>query len=109
MYVKKLGSRIIGADLTAGEKKALEIEIRKELAEYDRKHTREVDAIILWLLHERFGFGPKRLKEVYDAFGEHVDALVNRYELNRADTIWLCTKKLKEYGVDLEEWAKERK
>ena len=108
MFVKKLGNRIVGAELTSAEKKAMEIEIKKELAEYDKCHTREIDAIILWILHEQFGFGPKRLREAYLAWSEQLDALIGRYELNRADTIWLCTKRLKEYGIDLEEWAKER-
>lgn len=57
MHVKKAGGKVYGAILTAAEKKAMDIEIQKELAEYDRKHIAEIDATILWVLHEQFGFG----------------------------------------------------
>lgn len=52
---------MFGASLTAAEKKAMDLEIQRELAEYDRKHLAEMDALILWVLHEQFGFGAKRL------------------------------------------------
>ena len=57
-----------GAVLTAAEKKAMDLEIQRELAEYDRKHIAEIDATILWVLHEQFGFGAQRLRTYYDAF-----------------------------------------
>lgn len=68
MHIKKAGGKVYGAVLTAAEKKAMDIEIQKELAEYDRKHIAEIDATILWVLHEQFGFGAQRLRTYYDAF-----------------------------------------
>lgn len=94
MYTKKAGGKVYGAHLTAAEKKAMDIEIRRQLAEYDLKHANELDAMILWHLHEEFGFGPKRLKQFYDTF---------------SDMVWLCTYKLKQYGIDIEEWNKQRR
>lgn len=44
--------------MSAAEKKAMDLEIQRQLAEYDQKHLVEIDAMILWVLHERFGFGP---------------------------------------------------
>lgn len=38
MQVKKAGGKVYGAVLTAAEKKAMDLEIQRELAEYDRKH-----------------------------------------------------------------------
>lgn len=52
MYMKKAGGKVYGAHLTAAEKKAMDIEIRRQLAEYDLKHANELDAMILWHLHE---------------------------------------------------------
>lgn len=109
MMVKKAGGKVYGASLTAAEKKAMNIEIQKQLAEYNRKHEREIDSMILWVLHERFGFGPQRLKQFYDEFASSIDKLVTRYELDDSDQVWLCTHMLKEYGVDLDEWRNERK
>ena len=49
MQVKKAGGKVYGAVLTAAEKKAMDLEIQRELAEYDRKHIAEIDATILWV------------------------------------------------------------
>ena len=35
MQVKKAGGKVYGAVLTAAEKKAMDLEIQRELAEYD--------------------------------------------------------------------------
>lgn len=107
MRVKKASGRIFGADLTAAERKAMNLEIQRQIAEYDLKHELEIEALILWTLHDQFGFGPKRLRRFYDGFNPALKALVGRYELENTDDIWLCTHKLKEIGVDLEDWGKK--
>jgi hypothetical protein len=89
------------------EQEAIDREIMLELADFDRKNENEIDALILWLLHEKFGFGVKRLRRFYELFSAEFDALEKRYELEKADNAWLCTHKLKEYGVDIEKWNKE--
>ena len=91
------------------QKKAMDIEIRRQLAEYDLKHANELDAMILWHLHEEFGFGPKRLKQFYDTFAVRLDELIKHYEMTDSDMVWLCTYKLKQYGIDIEEWNKQRR
>ena len=91
MRVKKAGGKVFGADLTAAERKAMNLEIQRQLAEYDRKHANELDAIILWQLHAQFGFGAKRLKRFYNRFKAEYFDLVKRYELDEGDNIWLCT------------------
>lgn len=87
--------------------KAMDLEIQRQLAEYDRKHLVEIDAMILWVLHERFGFGPKRLRQYYDSFRACTNELVERYQMDAGDDIWLCTQMLKRIGVDVEQWHKE--
>lgn len=86
----------------------MQMEIQRQLAEYDRKHTIEIDALVLWVLHSRFGWGATRLKRFFDSFSDEIGALVDRYEMDKEDDVWLCTYKLKEHGIDLEEWEKER-
>lgn len=105
MRVKKAGKVVVGADFTDSEKRAINMEIQRQLAEYDRKNANEIDALFLWVVHELFGFGPKRLKYIHDNFRPALNALCDRYEMtDRDDDIWLCTHKLKEIGVDIEEW-----
>lgn len=45
MVVKKAGGKIYGAVLTSAEKKAMNMEIERQLAEYTRKHEVELNAI----------------------------------------------------------------
>ena len=45
MFVKKIKGKVHGASFTAAERKALDIEIMKQLAEYTRKHALEMDAV----------------------------------------------------------------
>lgn len=107
MRVKKAGGRIFGGAMSAAEKKAMDLEIQRQLAEYDRKHLVEIDAMILWVLHDLFGFGPKRLRKFYDGFRTCTNELIERYQMDAGDDIWLCTQMLKRIGVDVEQWHKE--
>ena len=109
MIPKKHGKKVFGATMTANERKAMDIEIRKQLAEYTEKNMIELDSVILWVIHEQLGLGPKRLKKFYDGFKVAINELIERYDMENSDLIWLCTHKLKEYGVDVEEWHKEDK
>ena len=109
MVVKKSNGKIIGVHLTSAEKKAMDMEIRRQIAEYDRKNYREIDAVILWQLHVQLGFGVTRLKKFYNDFGPALCQLIDRYEMDSEEGPWLCTQKLKdELGIDLDEWEKER-
>ena len=108
MRIKKAGNKIYGAELTAAERKAMNMEIQRQLAEYTKAHEEEMDAVILWQLHEQLGFGPKRLKRFYDNFAPVMKDLIARYELDDSEQTRACTKKLRDYGIDISEWRKER-
>lgn len=108
MRIKKAGGKVYGAELTAAERKAMNIEIQRQLAEYTEKHRLEMDAMVLWCLHAQLGWGPKRLRQFYDRFGDELSSLVKRYELDETDDIWLCTEMLKRLGVDIAEWDREK-
>lgn len=99
---------LIRRQFSKAEKRAMETEIKKQLAEWDKNNEIEIDAMVLWVLHEKFGFGEKRLRAFYDSFKPLLQNLVDKYHLDSEDELWLCTYKLKdELGIDLEEWRKE--
>lgn len=107
MIVKKSGGKIFGAALTAAERKALQIEIERQTAKFDREHLMEIEAMIFLVLHEEFGFGKDRLKRFHDKFGDRVKDLFERYQMDPTDAderLWLCTRKLKDAGIDISEW-----
>lgn len=104
---KRRGKSIFGCQFNAKEQEAMEREVRSQLAEWSRKNMMEIDAMFLWFMHEEFGFGMERLKRVYYGFRPYMEQLAQRYELKGEDTPFLCTKKLSDYGINLEEWEKE--
>ena len=82
MRVKKTGKKIYGAEFTAAEKQAMDMEIERQLAVWDLNNAKDIDE------------------------------LAKRYDMDKGtndDKVWLCTLKLKEYGIDIEEWEKENK
>lgn len=111
MFIKKAGSKIYGAEFTAAEKKAIEIEIGRQLAEYDRIHEKEMAALILWQKHEMDGDGPKKLKRFFESFDKNIKEMIERYELGESDRFTLAQYKLDEYlrnfGTSFDEWYKE--
>ena len=107
MYIKKTGKNIFGAVLTSAEKKAMDIEIQKELAEYDRKNVKEICSIIIRILRDEFGFSKKKAKQFYMSVDSSVMNLIRYYELGLGDDAWISTRILKEQGIDIDEWEAE--
>ena len=111
MRIKKAGGKAYGAVFTAEEKRAMDKEIERQLAEWDKKNARELSSMALWILHEEFGFGHDRLKRFFTAYIEGINALSARYYAdegrNDIKDGFICTMKLKDYGIDLNEWNKE--
>ena len=63
---------------------------KEAIAEMNRDNEEELDAMVLYILHEEFGFGEKRLRRFYE------------------DRLWLCQKKLREAGIDISKWKGEK-
>lgn len=108
MIVKKSGSTIFGAHLNAAERKALDMEARRSLAEYTRKHELEIEATVLWQVKQITNWDEGLLKPFYQDFDIALDKLISWYEMDSEDAEWLCTKKLKDEGIDIEQWRREK-
>lgn len=104
MRIKKSGGKIFGASFTAAEKKAMDIEIGRQLAEKERALEKDLDCVLLYTMMVKYGWGPKRLYNLYKALTECHNDLVSFYEMP-GEGIWLRRKKLEEAGVDFEKWA----
>lgn len=77
--------------------------------EMNRDNEDELDAMALYILHEEFGFGEKRLKRFYERFSLGLRELGEKYQMNEyEERLWLCQRKLKEIGIDISEWKKEK-
>lgn len=106
MKIKKMRNQIYGAELSAKERKALNIEINKQIAVMERQHVNEIDALVLYVLYKHCGWGKKRLRDFYEAFTAEHNKLIEHYEMPD-DNAWLALAKLKEIGVDVEAWNSE--
>lgn len=89
------------------QKKSMEMEIRRQLAEADKNDSLEIDSMILWILHDKYGWGKRKLKDFFNTFTQELKALTDRYVMEDCDTVWLCTRKLKDAGIDISEWLAE--
>lgn len=107
MIVKKSGKTVYGVELTAAEKKALDMEARRTFAEYTRKHELEIEAIFIRQLRRLTGWGGIKLKRFYMDFSPELMRLCDHYEMPEVDAPWLCTHELKEEGFDIEAWHRE--
>lgn len=68
MRVKQYKGKVFGADLTAKERLAMNIEINRQIVEADRKYTNDIDAMVLYTLHVHRsgsgGFGKRFSKSI---------------------------------------------
>lgn len=90
--------------LTNRERKALEAEINRQTAQNVKNLSLNLQALVLWQLHEQLGFGKKRLLRFQKAFLPMIKELQRFYELENAnETDFVCRYKLKnEVGIDVE-------
>lgn len=107
MIVKKYGKTVFGADFTAEERKAINMETRRAIAEHTRQHELEIEAIVIRQLRRLTGWGETRLKRFYMDFAPELKSLCTHYEMPEVDAPWLCTQELKKEGFDIEAWHRE--
>ena len=108
MRVKKSGGKVYGVELTRAEQRAIDMEVRRQLSEYTRKHILEIEAIVIWFVRHFLRWGEIRLKRFYDGLDDALYKLIDRYEMDTEDAPWLCTRDLKSEGIDIEKWHQQR-
>ena len=108
MRIKSYRGKVFGAELAAAEKKAMNIEINRQLVERDKQYAADIDAMVLYTLMAHYGWKKKRLKRFWKAFIAEHKALREFYQMDEpGDNEWLAHRMLKEIGVDIDEWYKE--
>ena len=108
MEFKRSCGVIYDVKLNAKERRALDETIRRQLAEYTKKHTLEVEALMIRNLRRATEWDESRLKAFYDTFDDELTKLVDYYEMADDDAQWLCTRELKQEGIDIEQWRREK-
>jgi hypothetical protein len=90
--------------LTNKVRKAINDEVNRQTGENVRKLSVNIQALVLWALHQQFGFGKKRLLQFQEAFLPMIEELQEYYQAENAqETEFICMHKLKnEVGIDVE-------
>lgn len=99
MRIKKAGGKVFGAVLTAAEKKAMDIEINRQIVEADRRYADDIDAMVLYTLHVHLGFG------IFQSTRPVWGATANLTILPRQ----ICTKGTKEFLLGRKTHGKKEK
>jgi hypothetical protein len=107
MNFKKFNGQIYKVEFTPKEQRAMDAEINRQLIEKHRMFTDDFDYMILRVLHNHFGFGPKRLRKAYDLFREDNEALVKHYDMPDAG-VYIARKEMNAIGCNVEQWNHER-
>lgn len=108
MRVRSYKGKMFGAELTANERKAMDMEINRQLVERDKAYAADIDALILYTLMSKYGWKKKRLKAFWKAFITEHQALREFYLMDEpGDNEWLAHKKLQQIGVDIHQWYKD--
>jgi hypothetical protein len=85
-------------------RKAINDEVNRQTGENVRKLSVNIQALVLWALHQQFGFGKTRLLKFQEAFLPMIEELQEYYQAENAqETEFICMHKLKnEVGIDVE-------
>ena len=99
----------IPAQFTKNQRQNVRRAIADEWLKRDAEYSMEFDAMLLFVLHEQFGFGKKRLRRYFDACFRLHHELRDKYQFHgQEDMGWLYRRKLAEdAGVDIEDWYRE--
>lgn len=82
-------------------------QVNNELVAATNRFFRDETSVVLWVLHDQFGFGKDRLKKFYVNY-EKVNAdLRKHYSMSNSDMRYMTDRLLKEIGVDLDAWEME--
>lgn len=104
---KKAGGKIFGVQFSKAEERAMNQAINDQIIENDLAFEMDKESSILCILHDVFGFGPKRLKQAWKPIHKGNRALREYYSMGPEDEGWLSRRRLKSIGCDIEEWYKE--
>lgn len=114
MEYVKLAKHIYSAQYSnKDEEAAYQRLVMDEVRKFIAKAKTEIVSMVLWYMHSEYGFGYDRLKKFYEGIDREYFEMLERYEMyvkndknleNIKASAWLATKKLKDYGVDLNAW-----
>lgn len=96
--------RINNNQPNAAQRKALRAECVKEFDKLLADYNRQVALQVLYILRFDYGFGQERLRKFSDKLKDMQITTIDRYEATDGDVPAICEIKLRESGINVEEF-----
>ena len=98
--------------MTKEERKAMDVQVRLACVEACEKYEIDYDTMAIYILHEYYGFGPKRIREYHENLIREREELKRWYGAdygqNETDIHFFAMReKLKKDGIDVEKLRDE--
>lgn len=93
--------------LNASQRKILKAECVKEFDKLLADYNRQVAVQVLYILHFDFGYGQERLRRFSEKMKEMQITTIDRYESKEDDVPYICEIKLRDSGINVDEFLKE--
>lgn len=100
-FIKSCG-QIIRVALNAKERKAFNEMLSEEIRRVSADHEKEEMAVVAWVLHRRLGWVENGITNFMRDYYPTLRELKEHYEVDMGDVPWLCSKKLKDSGIDFD-------
>ena len=98
---------IVPRKLSNNQMKQLNGSIRVQIGEQISKLKSNIEALVLWQIHEQYGCGAKRLEAFLEGFQPALQELMNFYGVDSTEDVELaCIYQLKAIGFDTEKLGK---
>ena len=82
----------------------IKAEATKQVNEILLRRCIDLDTVVMWVLHRRFGFGRDRCKRFFDEYKPVTDNFSERYG---SDKYAIMRNDLLRDGIDIERWERE--
>jgi hypothetical protein len=102
---EKYRGKIIKVIYSKEEQRAMDQSIRDQLVEYDKEHAKDIESIVLDILHDESGFGAVRAERVFEKLHPRLLELFNRYGAGQTDEDKERLAKLQKLGIDIGRWS----
>lgn len=96
--------RINNNQPNAAQRKVLRAECVKEFDKLLADYNRQVALQVLYILRFDYGFGQERLRKFSDKLKDMQITTIDRYEATDGDVPAICEIKLRESGINVEEF-----
>ena len=98
-----IGPNMLSSAYKKQIKDSISAQVRDSMVNISDRMFLDELATVLFVLNNDFGFGQKRLEKFIVRYSDLHEELRQRYELDPTYDGWICTKKIKEAGIDLDE------